>query len=261
MVGFVSLSSGSNGNCYFIECGGKALLIDVGIGNRTIKKRLSELDFSIESIIAVLVTHDHFDHIKSLGTFTDRWKKPVYATKTLHNAFRRNFCTRGLLLGCERILEPDASVEIGPFNVTPFIVPHDATQTLGYLIKAEDTSIAVMTDVGNLTPETVHYASLASNLVIESNYDLDMLMQGSYPPELKDRIITGCGHLSNEQTSSLLRQAYSGIWKNVFLCHLSANNNTPQIAYDAAKETLRSLGCEASLHCLPRSSASEVFYL
>lgn len=116
-----------------------------------------------------------------------------------------------------------------------------------------------MTDLGEVTDAAVSYASRADHLVVESNYDVDMLMTGSYPPELKRRILMQHGHLSNEQTSSLLRRAAHEGLRDVYLCHLSANNNTPRIAFESAQKTLGSIGSRASLHCLPRSGASDLF--
>ena len=208
------------------------------------------------------MTHDHFDHIKSLGTFTERYKKPVYLTRTLEKALRRNFCTAGRLEGCIRYIEEGKERQISDgLCVTPFVVPHDATQTVGYHIVFDGERITVMTDLGEVTDDAVGYASKASHLVVESNYDVDMLMRGSYPPELKRRILTENGHLSNDQTSSLLRRCCHDGLRNVWLCHLSANNNTPATAFECAKKTLGSIGSQASLHVLPRSEASELFTL
>lgn len=260
MVSFLSLSSGSNGNCYFFADGRTSFLIDLGIGARTIKKRLAEHGFDLDSVDAVFVTHDHFDHIKSLGTFTERYQKPVYLTRTLEKALRRNFCTAGRLKGCVRYLEEgEVTVLSDNLAVTPFVVPHDATQTVGYHFTFSGERFTVMTDLGEVTDEAVHYASLADHLIVESNYDVDMLMTGPYTPELKHRILTQHGHLSNEQTASLLRRsAHEGL-RDVYLCHLSANNNTPALAFGSAQKTLGSVGSRASLHCLPRSCASELF--
>ena len=260
MVQFLSLSSGSNGNCYYFGDDRGAFLIDVGIGNRAIKKRLAEHGLSIDSIEAVFVTHDHFDHIKSLGTFTERYQKPVYLTRTLEKALRHNFCTAGKLKGCVRFLEEDQETILSPtLRITPFVVPHDATQTVGYHFVFSGERFTVMTDLGEVTDAAVSYASRADHLVVESNYDVDMLMTGSYPPELKRRILMQHGHLSNEQTSSLLRRAAHEGLRDVYLCHLSANNNTPRIAFESAQKTLGSIGSRASLHCLPRSGASDLF--
>lgn len=260
MVRFLSLSSGSNGNCYYFGNDRTAFLIDLGIGTRTVKKRLAEYGLGIDGIDAVFVTHDHFDHIKSLGTFTERYRKPVYLTRTLEQALRRNFCTAGRLKGCVRYLEEGRETILDEdLHITPFVVPHDATQTVGYHFTFEGERFTVMTDLGEVTDEAVHYASLADHLVVESNYDVDMLITGPYPRELKERILTQHGHLSNEQTSSLLRRARHDGLRDVYLCHLSANNNTPALALDAAKKTLESVGSRASLHCLPRACASELF--
>jgi Metal-dependent hydrolases of the beta-lactamase superfamily I len=260
MVRFLSLSSGSNGNCYYFGNDRTAFLIDLGIGTRTVKKRLAEQGLSIDDIDAVFVTHDHFDHIKSLGTFTERYHKPVYLTRTLEQALRRNFCTAGRLKGCVRFLEEGKEAAVGDsLLITPFVVPHDATQTVGYHFTFDGERFTVMTDLGEVTDDAVRYASLADHLVVESNYDVDMLVTGSYPRELKERILMQHGHLSNEQAASLLRRACHEGLRDVYLCHLSANNNTPRLAFESAQKTLGSVGSRASLHCLPRSSASELF--
>lgn len=260
MVRFLSLSSGSNGNCYYFGNDRTAFLIDLGIGTRTVKKRLAEQGLSIDDIDAVFVTHDHFDHIKSLGTFTERYHKPVYLTRTLEQALRRNFCTAGRLKGCVRFLEEGKEAAVGDsLLITPFVVPHDATQTVGYHFTFDGERFTVMTDLGEVTDDAVRFASLADHLVVESNYDVDMLVTGSYPRELKERILMQHGHLSNEQAASLLRRACHEGLRDVYLCHLSANNNTPRLAFESAQKTLGSVGSRASLHCLPRSSASELF--
>ena len=259
MVRFLSLSSGSNGNCYWFSDGRLSFLIDLGVGVRTIKKRLAEHDIALEDVSAIFVTHDHFDHIKSLGTFTEKYHKPVYLTRTLEAALRRNFCTAGRLKGCVRFLEEGSETVLGGLRITPFVVPHDASQTVGYHFTLGGERFTVMTDLGEVTDEAVHYAALADHLVVESNYDLDMLLTGPYPKELKERILMQHGHLSNEQTSSLLRRAAHEELRDVYLCHLSANNNTPTLAYTAAKKTLESIGSQASIQCLPRASASDLF--
>ena len=262
MVRFLSLSSGSNGNCYYFSDGQQSFLIDIGIGTRTIKKRLAEHDIDLASVGCVFVTHDHFDHIRSLGSFTERYHKPVYLTRTLEQALRHNICTAGKLKSCVRYLEEGSEQVLdGGFRITPFVVPHDATQTVGYHFILSGERFTVMTDLGEVTDDAVRYAREADHLIVESNYDVDMLVTGPYPKELKERILTQHGHLSNEQTASLLlRSRHEGL-RSVYLCHLSANNNTPSLALASAKKTLESIGSQASLHCLPRGSASDLFTL
>lgn len=259
MVRFVSLSSGSNGNCYYIGNESVAFLIDVGIGGRTIKKRLSDVGISFDSINFILVTHDHVDHIKSLGLFTQRFHKPVYATRTLHKALNRNFCTAGKMSGCVHYLEEGHAEDVCGVSVTPFTVPHDATQTVGYHIVISGERFTVMTDLGDVTDDAVTYAKRADHLIVEANYDVDMLVRGMYPPALKARIMSGNGHLSNEQTASLVGRASHEGLKDVFLCHLSQHNNTPSLAFNTVKETLENVNSQAFLTCLPRMQTSNLY--
>ena len=139
-------------------------------------------------------------------------------------------------------------------------MPHDAKDTVGFYIDFYGETFTFITDVGTVTDDVVYYSSKAKHLIIESNYDLDMLLRGKYTPELKNRIITGNGHLSNDQTASILKRAYNKDLKTVFLCHLSENNNTPEIAKRTAEEALKEVGGDSiSVYPLPRRSASEIF--
>lgn len=263
MTRFLSLSSGSNGNCYYLGNEQVSVLIDVGIGVRTIKKRLAEHDIDIADISFVLVSHDHVDHIKSLGNFSERYRKPVYVSSTLAAALNRHFCTRGHMTGCMRKMEPEVAIQPAQgVEVTSFRVPHDATETVGFHIDFFGEKFTFMTDIGEVTDTAVHYASLADHLIVESNYDIDMLLGGPYTHALKMRIVQGNGHMSNDQTSSLLRRSYHSGLKDICLCHLSENNNTPTLAFDCARRALGeigvSVGKDVSLTCLPRREASEV---
>lgn len=261
MVQFISLSSGSNGNCYYVGNGEKGFLIDVGIGGRSIKKRLLQNGISIESISMVLVSHDHFDHIRSLGTFTERFKKPVYATAEVLRALETHFCTAGYMKGCTHAIVPGQPNQIDDVIVTPFRVPHDAADTVGYYIEFCGEKFTFMTDLGAPTDDAVLYASLAQHLVVEANYDIDMLLRGSYPRELKQRIMNGHGHLSNDDMATLLRRSWHKGLKDIYLCHLSENNNTPTHAMRAASEALKEAGAgkDVTLHYLPRRDTSELF--
>lgn len=260
MVKFISLSSGSNGNCYYVGNGEKGFLIDVGIGGRSIKKRLLQNGIGIEKISFVLVSHDHFDHIRSLGTFTERFKKPVYATAEVLRALETHFCTAGYMRGCTHALVPEQENAIDDVKVTPFRVPHDAADTVGYHIEFSGEKFTFMTDIGAPTDSAVHYASVADHLVVEANYDVDMLVAGSYPQELKMRIMQGHGHLSNDEMATLLRRSWHPGLKDIYLCHLSENNNTPTRAMRAASDALKEVGAEGTtLHYLPRRDPSELF--
>ena len=259
MVKFISLSSGSNGNCYYIGDEKTAFLIDAGIGPRTIKKRLLEHGIGVESIKFVLVSHDHIDHIKSLGVLADRLNLPVYATERLHRSLSVHFCTRGKLGGCARKTVLDQPSEYDGVMITPFEVPHDATQTVGYHIDFHGLKFTFITDVGDITENVVKYSSMANVLIIESNYDLDMLLHGGYTPELKLRIAKGNGHLSNEQCASVIRRVYHPKMEAIFLCHLSENNNTPELAHKEISKALKAMRANPQLECLPRRMSSPMY--
>lgn len=263
MIKFFSLSSGSNGNCYYIGNGETAFLIDTGIGPRTVKKRLQEHGISIESINFVLVTHDHIDHIKGLGMLSEKYFKPVYATRKLHTSLENHSCTRCRLQGNVRITVAGEESEYQGVKFTPFIVPHDATETVGYFIDFNGVKFTFITDTGEATDEAIKFCRMSQVVIFESNYDLDMLLGGSYTPELKVRIMKGQGHLSNEQAASAVKRFWHKNLTHLFLCHLSENNNTPQKAYDCIEKSLASIGVKAgkdlSLVCLPRRSNSMLY--
>jgi phosphoribosyl 1,2-cyclic phosphodiesterase len=262
-VKFFSLSSGSNGNCYYIGNDETGLLIDAGIGPRTIKKRLLEHGVSMDSVDFILVTHDHIDHIKGLGMVAQKYSKPVYATEKLHASLDNHSCTRCRLSGCVRKTVAGEPSTYKGVTFIPFIVPHDATETVGYHIDFYGVKFTFLTDVGAVTDDVIKYCRMSEIVIFESNYDLDMLLSGSYTPELKVRIVQGQGHLSNEQAASAVRRFWHKDLSHLFLCHLSENNNTPEIAHSCISAALRSVGAvpgkDIELVCLPRRVNSQLY--
>ncbi|MDL2214836.1 MBL fold metallo-hydrolase [Dysgonomonas sp. OttesenSCG-928-M03] len=239
----ISLASGSNGNCYYLGTSEYGILIDAGIGMRTIKKYLREYGVAIETIIAVLVTHDHADHIKSLGGLGNKMLIPVYATETVHSGIERNYCMpESLEPGSRRIIEKGKTFEIKDFQITAFDVPHDTIENVGYQIKLGNETIVLATDIGRITDTLTHYAATANHLIIESNYDEEMLENGRYPYVLKKRIASGMGHLSNRLTGELLCSIYHDNLNEIWLCHLSHDNNHPELAYKTIELALKGRG-------------------
>ena len=259
MVKFMSFSSGSCGNCYYLGTEEKGLLIDAGVSFTRLKKCLGEAGLSIESFGSILLTHDHFDHIRSIGKYCSKLSMPVYTTETIHNAVARHGFTE--VSACRRVLEEGKWNDIDGFKVRYFVVPHDATQTVGYAIVIEDRRFVIMTDIGEMTDEAVAFARQADTVVIESNYDMDMLMGGRYTYDLKMRIVQGHGHLSNDECADAIRRFIHPGLRNIFLCHLSENNNTPRLAYDCSMSVLRESGLQVCLRCLPRRTPSPLFIL
>lgn len=264
MIKFMSLSSGSCGNCYYLGTESGAIIIDAGVSLRRLKKVLMEYNLDYDSFSAVLVTHDHLDHIRHLGSFCKRLNKPVYTSAVIHGALSRHTFTAPTIAPCRRVLPEGEWTEIAGMKVRYFVVPHDATQTVGYSIEADGRKFVIMTDVGRMTDEAVAFAREADTVVVESNYDMDMLMSGPYTYELKMRIVQGCGHLSNDECASAIRSFWHPGLKNIFLCHLSENNNTHELAYQCSLEALQSLGVQkgtVALRCLPRQIPSQMFTL
>lgn len=278
MLKFLSLSSGSCGNCYFLSDGKSGLLIDAGVTVRRLKKTLMEHGLDTDSFQAVLVTHDHLDHIRHLGSYCKHLKKPVYATSVLHGALANHTFTRDYIADYRSVLPdgdplriclrkdvPEAELPL----VSHFIVPHDATQTVGYFIEWNGVNFFLMTDAGRVTDESIEYARRSDAVVFESNYDPGMLIGGPYPHDLKMRICQGNGHLSNDECASSIRRFWHPGLKNLFLCHLSENNNTPSLAFASAAEALRSISVDGrltakditNLQTLPRTHASQMFTL
>ena len=264
MIRFMSFSSGSCGNCYYLGTEKGGILIDAGVSLRRVKKTLLDAGLTLDSFSAVLVTHDHLDHIRHLGSFCKRLSRPVYTSEQIHRALARHTFTAPTIGPCRKIMNEGQSVEIAGMKVRYFVVPHDATQTVGYAIEVEGRKFVIMTDVGRMTDEAVEYARQADTVVLESNYDMDMLMSGPYTYELKMRIVQGCGHLSNDECASAIRRFWHPGLRNIFLCHLSENNNTHQLAYQCSLEALQSLGVQKgtiALRCLPRQTPSQMFTL
>ena len=243
MIRFLSFSSGSCGNCYLFLGPSSGILIDAGVSFRRVKKILESYSLDCSCFQSVLVTHDHGDHIRNLGSICKRLSLPVYTTPRLHEALAHHPFTYLEIGGCRRDLQADAwnSVAEG-IEVQYFEVPHDATQTVGYAIRCEGHLFVLMTDLGHVTEEAMAWASEAETVVVESNFDVDMLLGGHYPHELKMRICQGMGHLSNDACGDAIRRFMHPGLRNLFLCHLSGNNNTPRLAYDNARAVLDELG-------------------
>ena len=261
MSRFLSFTSGSCGNAAYLDCDGHGILLDAAVSPRTLLKTYP--DFHPE---AVLITHDHGDHIRSIGPLCKKLSLPVWATTAVQEALLRHPASRDYLIPCRRDFNLSGENEVAPgFLVRAFVVPHDATETVGFRIVLPDGhKFVLMTDLGFVTPEAMAYAREADTLVIESNYDEDMLLGGSYPQELKDRISHGIGHLSNEACANAITAVMHPGLKNIFLCHLSGNNNTPQLAYDSAARALEELGLErgaVALRVLHRGVCSPLLTL
>ena len=218
-----NLASGSRGNCTIVTDGVTSIMVDAGIGYRTIKARMP---VGIAGIRALLITHEHTDHVRSVDSISAHGIT-VYA---------HPLSAKCLTVPVEEIVERPFS--IGTITVTPFRVPHDARYTLGYTFETEDSKVAVMTDCGHINDAIVDHLIGCESALIESNHDIEMLKSGPYPPHLKNRIIGNNGHLSNDASAKLLTYLAGRRLKSVMLGHLSEQNNTPLIALKTLNDSL-----------------------
>ncbi len=245
-IKFKSLTSGSCGNCYFLgifnemDACEAGVLIDAGLSPRRLKKELAGEGLCFDDFAGLLVTHDHNDHIRSLGSYCKHLRKPVWTPPDLARALTHHFITGEYYGPCRAPLEPGWN-EIVPGRIRAqyFEVPHDASFTYGYALLLDGHRFVIMTDIGRMVPQAMAFARQADTVVIESNYDLEMLRHGPYPKVLQDRICGGNGHLSNAECAEALRDFVHPGLRNVFLCHLSEHNNTPELAFRACSDVLR----------------------
>lgn len=245
MFELMSFGSGSCGNCYYLRSGARAILIDAGIGIRKMKKYFSDYGLSFSHLEGILVTHDHADHVKAAGVMSGAYGLPVYATAKVHEGIRRNYCVQKKVDEANvRVFEKGESFMLGGFSVNAFTVPHDSLDNVGYMIKCAGTTLCLMTDIGHVTDEMAQAIGQADYLVIEANYDEEMLWSGVYPDYLKKRVSGGMGHLSNTLCAHAIRDFASDRLKRVWLCHLSQENNHPELARKTVETVLSEQGAE-----------------
>ena len=208
-VQFMSLGSGSSGNCYYLATETCSILIDAGVGIRTVKKIFKDYNIDMQCIHAIFITHDHADHIKAVGNLAKRYNIPVYATQAIHKGMERSYCmTEKLSADCIRLIEKEKTISLGDFTITCFEVPHDGTDNVGYCIETGDKTFAFLTDMGHITPTAASYIERADYLILEANYDDAMLQMGPYPPYLKARIAGPNGHMSNREAAQFIAEHF-----------------------------------------------------
>ena len=243
MLKFISFGSGSSGNNYALYTDSDALMIDAGVGVRSLKKHAKNYGLAMTRVHHLLITHDHADHIKCVGSMSHELHLPVYATQEVHQGIDRNYCVaRKVDAGLRHYLAPGNAVELGDFRVTPFAVPHDSSDNVGYQIEAQGITFCIITDAGCVTEEMGQYIGRANYLVIEANHDVEMLQNGPYPQHLKTRILSSTGHLSNRSCAEAIAQYMGEQLRHVWLCHLSEENNHPELARKTVETVLRSYG-------------------
>lgn len=241
-LNFCSLSSGSSGNCYYIGNEFYGILIDAGISASSIRKFLKGMNISMQTIMGVLVTHNHIDHIRGLEVLTRKNSLPAFASKNIWKSILSPECK--ITGDCIREIPLRQRFHLAGFDIEAFPVCHDAPETIGYQITSGNKKITVVTDLGHICETSAAYIRDSNLLVIESNYDEEMLINGRYPWFLKKRIQSDHGHLGNRQASAFLAEIANPNLSHICLAHLSKNNNTPEKALQTLRETFFEKGID-----------------
>ncbi len=236
MFKFCNLYSGSSGNCSYVGTDNINILIDCGESQKKIKDALESIGQDISKIDAIIVTHEHSDHIKNLGAISKKYDIPVYANKKTFD----NMPEQTQLINDEnkKIFKTNDYFEIGDLKIHPFHIPHDAADPCGYNIYNNDNKISIATDIGHMDNNILSKLEDSKFLLLESNYEPEILKYAKYPYYLKRRIAGPNGHLSNQEAGdTIVKLLYSGV-NNIMLGHLSKQTNFPELAYKTVMDEI-----------------------
>ncbi len=235
MIKITPLFSGSKGNCTLIQTDKTNVLLDIGFAFKQTMSELTYLGLTQKDIDAIIITHEHTDHIGALPMWTKGCPTAVYSPKNISDYI----CQRTY---CSDITEVDGDFVIGDLAIQTYTCFHDAQECLGYRFSDGHTNVACVTDTGTVEDKLIEFLLPCQTILIESNHDLNMLKNGPYRYSLKQRILSDYGHLSNEQTAELLDKIVDGKLKNIILAHLSEQNNSKEIAFSTALKVLNKHG-------------------
>lgn len=229
MFNFCSLYSGSSGNSLFVESENTKLLIDAGVSSKKIEEALTNLEIEPTSIDGILITHEHSDHVQGLGTFAKKFNLPVFVNEKTLDAMpkqKEKISEKNI-----KLFNINEKFEIGDLKVKPFSIPHDAANPCGFNIFKDDKKISIATDIGHMTNGVLKNLEDSIFIMLESNYDPEVLKYSKYPYQLKTRIAGPDGHLSNELAGKTISYLLNSGLKQAVLGHLSKQSNFPELAY------------------------------
>ena len=262
---FISFGSGSSGNACYIGNLLQGIIIDAGVSPRALKKGMAGAGVSLHSVLGVFVTHDHIDHVCYAGAYAEKLGLPVFSTHEVHQGIEFHRLMKIKVGASKRSICKGEPFGIGPFEVTAFDVPHDGSDNVGYMVKYRHKTFVIATDLGHIGPNVAAYLTQANYLVLEANYEEAMLEGGPYPRSLKERIRHDEGHLSNHAAATFVSEHHHPNLSHLFLCHLSQENNHPDLALKTVSQALAVKGVRAGvdieIHCLPRKKPSDCYLL
>jgi phosphoribosyl 1,2-cyclic phosphodiesterase len=251
---FCVLSSSSSGNSIFVGTDRARVLIDAGLSRREIESRLFAIGEDPSMLDAVLVTHEHSDHVSGLGVLLRKYKKPVYLTHLTETAIDWEG-----IPGPRQTFQAGTGFTIGDLEIGSFTIPHDAIDPVGYVVRSQGVSCAVVTDLGYMPDSIKMHLRGVDALLLESNHNLEMLKVGPYPWSLKQRIMGRKGHLSNEAAFEFIANDMDSSVSTLVLGHLSEHNNYPTLVQQMAEEALGRRGLRPRLHVAEPGVASGAF--
>lgn len=262
MINFCSLYSGSSGNSLFVETQNTKILVDAGVSCKKIESALQDINIDPSSLDGILVTHEHIDHVQSLGTLSKKFDLPVFVNqKTLDSMPKQKDKISDKNIKKFNVSE---NFEIGDLKIHPFSIPHDAADPCGFNIYKEDKKISIATDIGHMTNNILKNLEESLFVMLESNYDPEVLRCSAYPFSLKSRIAGPIGHLPNEIAGKTISHLLKSGLKTAMLGHLSKESNFPELAYQTVLDELISNNYDEnsfSLSVASRDKHSEVIKL
>lgn len=243
-IKFCSLSSGSSGNCQYIETDNIKILIDGGFSGKKIESLLSSIGVSAGELDGIFVTHEHIDHVRGVGVLSRRYDLPIFANANTWIGMEK---TIGQIKETNtKVFTSEKDLDIKDITVHPIKIFHDSLEPVGYIVYYKKNKISIVTDTGCVN-DVMKDKMKGSNLyLMESNHDVDMLKEGSYPWSLKQRVLSTKGHLSNEDAGKALGDVISGNGEIILLGHLSQENNLPELAHKTVKDSIINLGIDAN---------------
>ena len=240
MLKFTSLYSGSSGNCLFVETNNTKILIDAGVSLKKIEKGLENFDTLPSNLDAVIVTHEHTDHIQSLGNLSKKFDIPVFATSKTFDAMPKQ--TEKITDKNKKNINIDEKFSIGDIEILPFKIPHDAADPCGFTLFSNNKKISIATDVGHMTNDILKHIDGSEFILLEANYDSNVLKYTKYPFKLKERIAGPSGNLSNKAAGQTINYLINSGLKKAVLGHLSKESNFPELAYQTFIDEILSSG-------------------
>ena len=250
----ISLQSGSNGNCIYVEADGMRLLFDAGICGAEAERRLAAIGRDIREVHALIISHDHADHIRYAGVYQRKYNLPLFITpRTLYRAERERMLGR---LNDVNYFLAGGKIQFGGLSVQTIPTPHDAEDGAAFVVSSRGKRLGILTDLGHSFQELVPVLASLDAVFIESNYDSGMLTSGPYPLSLKRRIKGPKGHLSNREAAELLQAGLRLQW--ACLAHLSEKNNHPSVAFRTHREIV---GTKLDVYTASRYRSTELFFV